>query len=318
MRKSLFMVSIGLSLLFVSAALAWFAMPERTAEVLLKLNSASAGLSEKVVKTEFGEIHYLEGGQGETIILIHGIYARKEHWVDLARHLTDNYRVIALDLPGFGDNEALPDEQYLIGQQQKNLSAVFDALDIETAHIAANSMGAYVAALLANENPDRVSSFAFIGSPLGIPTPVKSDMDLALERGIKPLLVKSETDFHARMSWLSPKPPYVPGPILNSWMRTEVAVAEKNARIWDVVHTMSKAPTVLELAPSLTMKTLIMWCSSDRIFHVSGADELSKRLKRPELSILKECGHVPMLDRPDSVAAVYLTFLRTTDAAMSN
>jgi pimeloyl-ACP methyl ester carboxylesterase len=293
-------------------------MPEKTAEVLLKLNNASAGLSEKVVNTELGDIHYLEGGQGETIVLIHGIYARKEHWVDMARHLTKNYRVIALDLPGFGDNDALPDDQYLIGQQQRNLLAVFDALEIENTHVAANSMGAYVAALLANANPDRVSSLAFIGSPLGIPTPVKSDMDLALERGIKPLLVRSETDFHARMSWLAPNPPYVPGPILNSWMRSEVAAAKKNERIWDVVHTLSKAPTVLELAPNLGMKTLIIWCSSDRIFHESGADELARRLTRPVLSILEDCGHVPMLDRPDDVAAAYLSFLSTTNPVISN
>ncbi|MEP4195747.1 MAG: alpha/beta hydrolase [Aliishimia sp.] len=313
MKKFLRAMAIMLSAAFVCVAFVWVVLPEKMTAVLLTLNNASAGLSAKIVKTELGNIHYLEGGQGETIVLIHGIYARKEHWVDLARHLTEDYHVIAIDLPGFGDNETLRDNQYLIGRQQINLLAVLDALDIDTAHIAANSMGAYVATLLATANPSRVSSFAFIGSPLGVPTRIKSDMDWALERGRKPLVAGSEPEFHARMAWLSPNPPYVPGPILNTWMNQELAMAQTNDRIWDVVHTQSKAPTVLELAPELTMKTLIIWCRPDRIFHVSGAKELAKRLKKQQLSILDQCGHVPMLDQPESVAAVYLAFLKTAD-----
>lgn len=317
-RPTLFAMAIGTSFIFAFGALAWFFMPETAAKILLKLNNASAGLSEKVVQTDIGEIHYLEGGQGDTVVMIHGIYARKEHWVDLARHLTQDYRVIALDLPGFGNNTVLSDEQYLLGQQQENLLAVFDALDIENTHIAANSMGAYVATLLANANPERVSSLAFIGSPLGVPTPVESDMDRALERGSKPLLARSEVDFRARMSWLSPNPPYVPGPILKNWMKSEVAMAQKNELIWEMVHTQSTAPTVLELAPNIPANTLIVWCSLDRIFHVSGAEELARRLTRPTLSILEECGHVPMLDRPNAVAEVYLDFLRDADLRKPN
>jgi pimeloyl-ACP methyl ester carboxylesterase len=317
-KKILFAMTIGLSALFASTGLAWLVFPEKTATLLLKLNNASAGLSAKIVRTELGAVHYLEGGQGETIVLVHGIYARKEHWVDLARHLTEDYHVIALDLPGFGDNETLSDGQYLIGQQQKNFLTVLDALEVETAHVAANSMGAYVAAMLAHDNPDRISSLAFIGSPLGVPTRTKSDMDLALENGIKPLLARSETDFHARMAWLSPNPPYVPGPILNAWMKSEVAATKKNERIWDVVHTQSTAPSVLELAPRLTMETLIVWCSPDRIFHVSGADELAKRLAKATLTIMEGCGHVPMLDKPDEVAGAYLNFLRSMSSTNSN
>ena len=313
MKKYLIMVTIGLSFLFAGAVFAWVVIPEKIAAILLKLNTASAGLSTKIVKTELGDIHYLECGQGETIVLIHGIYARKEHWGEMARHLTDKYHVIAVDLPGFGDNGALHDDEYRIGRQKKNLLNVLDALSIETAHFAANSMGAYVATLLAHANPERVSSLAFVGSPLGVPNFIKSDMDLALEHGIKPLLVRSETDFEARMGWLSPNPPYVPSPILKTWLKSEIAMAEKNERISDVVHAQSTASTVLELVPTLAMKTFIVWCRFDRIFHVSGAVELAKRLKRSKLSVRDQCGHVPMLDRPIDLAAVYLAFLRGAD-----
>ncbi|WP_390910576.1 alpha/beta fold hydrolase [Pseudosulfitobacter sp. SM2401] len=301
---------IGIVALTIGVTFAWFAVPNTVATGLLRLNNMSAGLSAKIVITEIGDIHYLEGGQGETIVMVHGIYARKEHMVDLARHFVDDYHVIAIDLPGFGDNEKRADADYLLAQQQANLVVVLEALELENIHIAANSMGAYVSVLLATARPDLVASLAFIGSPLGVPTAIKSDMDIALEQGQIPLLVQTEADFHARNDWLSPNIPYVPGPIYNSWMHSEIATADKNARVWDFVHNRSTVPTVLELAPSLSMQSLIIWCRPDRIFHVSGAALLAQELPNASLSTLDECGHLPMLDHPHLVAEIYAEFLR--------
>ncbi len=300
---------IGIAFLILGTTIAWFSIPNTIATGLLKLNNMSAGLTSKIVSTKIGDIHYLEGGDGETIVMIHGIYARKEHWVDLARQLIDDYHVIAIDLPGFGDNAKRPDADYQIDQQQENLLAVLGALELENVHIAANSMGAYVSALLADVHPELVSSLAFVGSPLGVPTLVKSDMEIAIEDGHIPLLIKTEADFHARNKWLSPKTIYVPGPIYNSWMESEVATADKNVQIWNSVHTQSTAPTVLDLAPSLVMPSLILWCRSDRIFHVSGAGLLDQKLPNSTLAILDDCGHLPMLDQPDLVAKAYAKFL---------
>lgn len=300
---------IGIVGLTLVVTLAWFVIPNTVAKGLITLNNMSAGLGAKTVTTEIGDIHYLEGGQGETIVMVHGIYARKEHWVDLARHLVDDYHVIAIDLPGFGDNEKRADTDYLIGQQHNNLLTVLDALELKNVHIAANSMGAYVSVVLADARPELVSSFAFIGSPLGVPTSIKSDMDTALEQGQIPLLVQAEADFHARNDWLSPNSIYVPGPIFNSWMTSEVATAGKNARIWDFVHNRSNVPTVLDLAPSLTMPALVVWCRPDRIFHVSGAGLLDQALPNSTLTLLDDCGHLPMLDQPNAVADVYADFL---------
>ena len=306
MAKKILYGLIALCLIAVGASAI---LPAKVAGVLLKLNALSVGLSAKSIQTDVGQVHYLEGGRGETILLVHGIYARKEHWVDLMRALVDDYHVIAIDLPGFGDNARLPDTQYTLEQQQANLRIVLQTLGLKHVHIGANSMGAYVAALLTKEHPDMVSSFAFIGSPLGVPTPIKSDMDVALAQGIRPLVVQSETDFHNRNDWLTPKMPYVPGPILKSWMNSEVSTADHNARIWDVVHDTSAVPTVLELAPSLSMPSLVIWCHPDRIFHISGARLLEDALPVSTLATLDGCGHLPMLDKPKNVAAIYRAFL---------
>jgi pimeloyl-ACP methyl ester carboxylesterase len=304
---------VALPCLILFAWTAWLFLPRPVAAALIHLNNQSAGLTAKSVATNIGEVHYLEGGQGPTIVLIHGIYARKEHWVEMARKLVTDYHVIALDLPGFGDNTPLPDAAYHLDQQRGHLGDVFDALQLENVHIAANSMGAYVAALMIADAPDIAATFALIGSPLGVPTPVESDMDQALARGDIPLLAQSETAFFARNDFLSPKIPYVPGPILNTWMHDEVAMADKNARIWDIVHNQSDVPTVLELAPKLKLPTFILWCTPDRIFHVSGARILDQSLPTSQLTIPENCGHVPMLDQPQQTADLYRMFLRSVE-----
>lgn len=302
-------VSVILAFTMIVLLVVWFFLPQSTSKFLLSLNNASAGLSVKVVETELGDVHYLEGGIGETIVLVHGIYARKEHWVDLARELTSHFRVIALDLPGFGDNKSLPPDLYDLEIQAKHLSSLLGTLGIRSAHFGANSMGAQIAGILAKKRPELMKSLAFIGSPLGVPTKVKSDMDKSMERGQFPLVVGSESDFNKRNDWLFPIVPFLPGPIMKTWMQQELADPDKNEQIWHAVHNFSNVPKLLNIAPSLNLDTLIIWCNQDRIFDVSGASLLATALPNSRATILEDCGHVPMLDQPKKVSEVYLSFL---------
>ena len=77
------------ALLLTCTAGAYHALPGLFKEPLLQLNRALSGLEEKSIRVAGHDIHYLEGGQGETpIVLLHGIFAEKDHWTDFARSLT--------------------------------------------------------------------------------------------------------------------------------------------------------------------------------------------------------------------------------------
>lgn len=306
MKPLITLLTIFALLIFVSS---WFVLPEPMSRLLLNINNTSAGLSAKTLKTSIGDIQYLEGGQGETIVLLHGIYARKEHWVELSRSLTGQFHVIILDLPGFGDNMRRDANEYRLTVQASNLDVVLQTLKIESAHFGANSMGAQVAGLLALESPKMIKTLAFIGSPLGVPSPIKSDMENALADGNIPLQVKTESDFIERNEWLFPNEPSIPSPIMKTWMRKELIDTVKNEQIWHAVNNFTNIPYLIDIAPSLHMPTLIIWCQEDRIFHVSGANVLHDALPNSSAEILKNCGHVPMLDKPTEVAKAYLSFL---------
>ncbi len=287
----------------------WFAFPAVTARGLLSLSHANAGLSRHSVATQFGTINYLEGGRGETILLLHGIFARKEHWASVMRELVDDYRVIALDLPGFGDNPLLEFAQYDLNIQQQQLTEIIDALDLKSFHIGANSMGAAIASLYIAANPSRVKTMSFIGSPAGVQSPVRSDMEIALSDGQIPLVVRSADEFHARNEFLAPNMPYIPGPVVNVWMNQELDRADSNIAIWNQVNAASSMPDLLRLAAAIDIPTLIVWCKQDRIFHISGAYKLDASLPDSTLAIPESCGHVPMLDAPSRVVGIYRDFL---------
>lgn len=282
--------------------------PRPVAAGMMAVLRASAGLEEKSVATAFGDIGYLEGGEGPTVVLLHGIYARKEHWIDLTRELTDRYHVIAPDLPGFGDNPVLGVGAYEYSRQAERLVHLFDVLGLETFHLAGNSMGGQLTGMLAGRLPDRVQSIAFIGSAARVTSPLRSDMERALANGDAPLVVTSEADFHERMAWLFPDAPYIPGPVMAVWAEDEAARAEANKRIWQEVGA-SSAPRLDAIAPTLTLPALIIWCREDRVFHFTGAAELSRLLPNDELFELSGCGHVPMLDKPEESGTAYRAFL---------
>ena len=62
----------------------WYGRPELLRPALTELNRKRAGLEEHTMTLGRHRIHYLAGGQGETVVLLHGIFGEKDHWVDLA------------------------------------------------------------------------------------------------------------------------------------------------------------------------------------------------------------------------------------------
>jgi len=282
--------------------------PERAAKLMLAGLYASAGLQERTVTISQGPVHYLDGGEGEAVVFLHGVYALKEHWIDMSRPVSGPYRTIILDLPGFGENPRFRAEDYDFDKQSDHVYEALDQIGIDTFHMVANSMGAQIGATMATAQPDRVQTLTFVGSPIGVRSPVASDMEQALATGHKPLVVTTPEEYDARMAWLFPKTPFLPRPIARTWRKTEVSHAESNVGIWETL-VGSEVAMLEQVAPGLNMPSLIIWCDQDRIFHFSGAEVLDQALPNSELIMPEGCGHLPMLDRARATGNDVLEFL---------
>ncbi len=119
------------------------------------------------IRTSRLNLHYLEAGQGEPLLLIHGWPQTSHCWHKLMPELARHYRVIAPDLRGFGLSEK-PDLTEKTGlplsraQLAADIASLLDALHIERAHVAGHDWGGMVAFKLALDFPERIKKLCLI------------------------------------------------------------------------------------------------------------------------------------------------------------
>ena len=303
-------------LLLASVALAYYSLPQHFKTPLLQLNRATAGLSAHTLTSGGHTLHYLDGGSGETLVLLHGIFAEKDHWVDFARPLTPHYRVIAPDLPGFGESTRLPEKDYSYAEQVEFLKGFLDQLGVQRVHLGGSSMGGTIAALFAIRYPDRVASVALIGAPHGLHTPQPSAMDPMVDAGKSPLIVTRADAFEPMLDFVFAQRPFLPYPILHAAQADALRNAASNLRIW---NAQRKDRYLLDAhIGELKQPTLVLWGEKDRLFDVSGATPLQQRLPQAQVRVLPGVGHLPMMETPKSSALLYAQFVQAVGTAPLN
>ncbi len=310
MTKLLALVSLVLVLTVLTGT--YYGLPNLFKEPLLNLNRQLSGVSENTLQIGTHRVHYLDGGSGEPVILLHGIFAEKDHWVDFARQLTGSYRVIAPDLPGFGESGRQANQAYGYAEQTQHLKDFMDALGIRRAHLAGNSMGGTIAALFAMSHSERVASVAFIGAPHGLRTPKPSEMDGLIDAGKAPLITHNTAQFEQMMSMLFTKEPFLPYPILHAAQADALRLAGSNERLW---REQLKARYLLhQRIAELRAPTLALWGRDDRLFDVSGMQVLNSHLQNLKAQVLPGVGHLPMMEAPKETALIYSDFLKRLPA----
>ncbi|MFV3386514.1 alpha/beta fold hydrolase [Pseudomonas sp. NY15364] len=299
---------LALLLLLSGSAATLYFVPATQLASLRLIEQYRAGLSHEQLSVHNLNIHYYRGGpaSGETLVLLHGFAADKDNWLRFSRHLTQDYRVIALDLPGFGDSD-LPPGSYDVGTQAERLADILDAMGVQQAHMLGNSMGGQIAALFAARYPERVRSLALFANA-GIDSPHKSELYQLLTSGSpNPLVVKRPQDFDMLLHFVFVEPPYLP----ESLKRYLGERAMTKATHYDQVFKQLVERPV-PLAPELSKiqaPTLLLWGRQDRVLDVSSIEVMQPLLNKPSVVIMDNVGHAPMLERPEESALLYRGFI---------
>jgi len=251
-------------------------------------------------------IHYLEGGTGENILLVHGFGADKDNWTRFARYLTDKYHVVALDLPGFGESSRIPEESYSIDAQVKRLHQFAEKLGMKQYHIVGNSMGGYIAGVYGADYPSEILSIGLF-APAGITPPVENGFMKELKNGHNPLLVSNDEEYDHLLYLCFEKQPYIPGSIKSHFAGIAIRHRDFNEKIFKEFATGFGLESRMK---DISSKTLVLWGDKDKILDVSGADVLAKGIRNSKKIIMKDCGHTPMIERPEETAGYYLDFIK--------
>lgn len=275
-----------------------------------------ARLSRKMIGVDGIDWPYLEGGpkDADVIVLVHGFGADKDHWSLYARHLTDRYRVIAPDLPGFGENDLSHDRDYSIKAQADRLMRFLDQLGIKSCHIGGNSMGGYIALQTALDHPDRLQSLTLLNNA-GVVGTRESELQQAAQRGENPLVLRQLEDVDRLMAFVMHRPRPIPG----QFKKVMFADSRRREALLDrifaaIVEDSLNNPATDRLGHVKT-PTLIVWGRHDRLIDVSCVDVLKAGIQGSEAVVFDHVGHLPMMEDPAALATSHLPFLARTQAA---
>ncbi|OHD71392.1 MAG: hypothetical protein A2W19_10345 [Spirochaetes bacterium RBG_16_49_21] len=269
------------------------------------IERSMAGLSERSVQVGDHKIVYLEGGKGESVLLLHGFGGDKDNWTRFARHITKKHHVIAPDLPGFGESSKIWTDRYDIFSQVKRVHGFVQKIGLKNFHLAGNSMGGNIAGVYAVLYPNEVLSLGLFASR-GVISPLPSELSQELKKGNNPLIVQSISDYDKLLDFIFVKKPFIPGS-LKSYLAEK---ALKNSKFNTKVFTEVGAPDQLQrVMRFIRARTLILWGDSDRVLNVSGAYVLKRGIRNSKIIIMQSCGHVPMIERPEEASKHYLEFI---------
>lgn len=301
-------ILLALILVIATAGAVLYVFPATLMASLQLIGQTVAGLSSKQLEVADLSIHYYEGGpqDGETIVMVHGFGADKNNWLQFARHFTQRYHVIALDLPGFGESSK-PHASYDVGTQVERIAAFTQALGIKRLHIIGNSMGGHIAALYAARYPQQVASAALLDNA-GIDAPHESELYQRIEQGKpNPLVVNRVQEFDQLIDFVFYQAPPLPERLKHYMAEQAIANSSMNQQIFQQLRDRY-IPLEPELG-KIEAPTLVLWGDHDRVLDVSSIEVMQPLLKHPSVVVMKDCGHVPMLERPDETAGHYQAFL---------
>ena len=261
------------------------------------------------------EVNYVEMGEGEPIVFVHGLSGCWQNWLENLPHFARNHRVLALDLPGFGGSP-MPSWPIEIPAYGRLLHDFCEKLGIAgSASLIGNSMGGFVATEAVIEGPGRFDRLVLV-SAAGI-TYARARNEPAAMIG--------------RLAQMS-------GPVLARFNRA--GLTRRRARylsfrglfrypnrlrpelLWEQVEPALRSPgtadavralfgyDVRERLSEIEIPTLVVWGFADRIVPVQAALSYHRRIPNSRLEIFERTGHLPQLERPARFNRLVDGFLR--------
>src|SRR3954452_17443524 len=117
----------------------------------------------KRVKLSNATIAYVDKGEGDAIVLLHGFCGSSMYWDTVIPALSENYRVIAPDLPGHGESSSTL-ENYSIADIADIIKGLLDQLNIEKVTMFGHSLGGYITLAFAEKFSDQLNGFSLVHS----------------------------------------------------------------------------------------------------------------------------------------------------------
>ncbi len=249
------------------------------------------------------KLNYRIVGNGSPVIFVHGYPLSNRIWEKMETHLSRHCQLILPDLRGFGQSPATGGT-YLMRTLAEDLILLIDDLGFQKAFFAGHSMGGYVCLALAHLYPERVAGLALIATQAAADNPEKragrhkmiDDVKLGgIEPAIQPML-----DALTEKEKIKPD--------ILSIMKT----ASREGIIGSLAG-MAEREDAEQWLDEMKFPVAIIAGAKDKIISSESAEVLKRRLCNSTSIILRQAGHMPMMEEPGSTASGILWLIRQAE-----
>ncbi len=244
--------------------------------------------------TEENGFKYVEEGEGDVLLLLHGLFGALSNFFDIIEHFKATHKVVIPILPLYD----LPLEESTVVGFVDYVERFVAWKKYDKVIVMGNSLGGHIALIYALRNPEKIKGVVLTGSSglfesaMGDSYPKRGDYEYIKK--------KAELTFH------------------NPAFATKELVDE----LFDIVNDRNKVLRVLTTAKSairqnlaeevskITAPTLLIWGNNDTITPPFVGEEFHKLIPNSKLLFIDECGHAPMMEQPEEFNRYLSEFLQ--------
>ena len=264
---------------------------------LLILIVSLAGMAQapldKTVTVFGAKIRYLEAGDAAkpTVILLHGLGAQAESWQLNIAPLARQFHVVAPDQIGFGKSDK-PFLKYRVGTYADFLDKFMSELKIEKAHLVGNSMGGWVAGLMAIKYPNRVVKIV-LADAAGL-APKEIDLNQIYQ-----LNNSTRDEIRANLKLIFANPALQNNEALVDQFFAQRVTTNDGYTINALIDSIKRREDFLEnRLGEIKKPTLIIWGKQDGLLPLADGEKFNKGIAGSELVVFDNCGHAPQFEKP--------------------
>ena len=245
-----------------------------------------------------------DAADAPTVVMIHGFTGSKENWYPLAKALDGRYRLLAPDLPGWGESERKPGAVYGFSQQAANVADFIRAVSPgKPVVLLGHSMGGGIAAMTAALHPELVARVGLLDAA-GVRFK-DNQFGIDVLAGKNPFGVEDAASLQRYIDIVfhdAAAKPWLPWPASSALIRRRIADAPFEQGVLDRIGRSEESLLPGELASRIRQPALLLWCRQDAVIDASALELYAQRIPQARKVLLDGCGHMSLMERPREVA----------------
>lgn len=256
------------------------------------------------MKTTNSKTAYEDKGQGEILLLIHGFCGSSEYWAKLIPKLSENYRVITIDLPGHGKSEVQHSVKE-IDHYALVIKELLEELKIEKVTMFGHSLGGYVTLAFAESYSQYLNGFSLIHST-GFPDSAEAKEGRAASAD-----KIDKEGIHTFIDGLVPKL-FAPGNIdthkqsLENVKKIGYTTPPQGAK--DALHAMKERKDRTDVLANTKLPVLLIAGENDQL--IPAEKTFTANGENIEQVVIKGAGHMSMYEAPEELANIILSYVK--------